>query len=94
MKRNALGKSLYAKTKDYIPATGAIIALGVISTLLIDGFMNANNIGAILLRASVLATVAMGVTFVITAGDSGLDLSTGSLMVLFRYAWMRSCQIF
>lgn len=82
MKSNTLGKSVYAKFKDYIPAAGAIIALGVISTLLIDGFMNVNNIGAILLRASVLATVAMGVTFVITAGDSGLDLSTGSLMIV------------
>lgn len=82
MNKQALAKSLYSKLKDYIPAAGAIAALGLISTILIDGFMNANNIGAILLRASVLAIVAMGVTFVITAGDSGLDLSTGSLMVV------------
>lgn len=82
MKNNTLLKSFYLKFKDYIPATGAIIALGLISSILIDGFMNANNIGAILLRASVLATVAMGVTFVVTAGDSGLDLSTGALMIV------------
>lgn len=77
-----LGKSFYTRYKDYLPALGAIIALGVISTILIDGFMNVNSIGAILLRSSVLAMVAMGVTFVVIAGDSGLDLSTGALMVV------------
>lgn len=82
MKKRTLGNSLYLTFKDYLPAAGAIIALGLISTILIDGFMNANNIGAILLRASVLAMVAMGVTFVVTAGDNGLDLSTGSLMIV------------
>ena len=77
-----LGKSFYTRYKDYLPALGAIIALGVISTILIDGFMNVNSIGAILLRSSVLAMVATGVTFVVIAGDSGLDLSTGALMVV------------
>lgn len=82
MKSTVLNNRFYAKFKDYLPAALAIFGLGLTSTLLIDGFMNANNIGAILLRASVLAMVAMGVTFVVIAGDSGLDLSTGALMVV------------
>jgi len=82
MNGRTLGKKLYLKFKDYLPAAGAIVLLGLISTLLIDGFMNLNNIGAILLRASVLGMVAMGVTFVVIAGDSGLDLSTAALMIV------------
>ena len=31
-----LGKSFYTRYKDYLPALGAIIALCVISTILID----------------------------------------------------------
>lgn len=81
MKNSRLGLA-YASIKDYLPSLGAIIVLGLVSSILIDGFMNIANIGAILLQASVLGTVAMGVTMVVIAGDNGLDLSTGAVMIV------------
>jgi len=72
----------YQRVKDYLPAISCIVLLGVFSAVLIDGFMNINNIGAILLQASVLAVVAMGATIVVIAGDNGLDLSTGAVIIV------------
>lgn len=45
-----------------------------------DNFMNVNNLLVILRSASVIGVVAIGVTFVITAG--GIDLSVGSVLGL------------
>ncbi len=45
-----------------------------------DNFMNTNNLLVILRLASVIGVVAIGVTFVITAG--GIDLSVGSVLGL------------
>ena len=45
-----------------------------------DNFMNVNNLLVILRLASVIGVVAIGVTFVITAG--GIDLSVGSVLGL------------
>lgn len=63
---------------------GLVIALGV---LVIVGwvtagsdFMNLNNMLVILRLASVIGVVAIGMTFVITAG--GIDLSVGSVLGL------------
>jgi ribose transport system permease protein len=55
-----------------------LVAVGAITAG--DNFMNANNMLVILRLASVIGVVAIGVTFVITAG--GIDLSVGSVLGL------------
>jgi ribose transport system permease protein len=64
---------------DQIPFV-ILVALCVTTGLLTDRFFSATNLGNILLQASVMAIVAMGMTFVIVAG--GFDLSVGSVVAL------------
>ncbi|PKQ25314.1 MAG: sugar ABC transporter permease [Actinobacteria bacterium HGW-Actinobacteria-4] len=71
-------------------ASGAGRSIGLLIALLVlvavgavtagENFMNANNMLVILRYASVIGVVAIGVTFVITAG--GIDLSVGSVLGL------------
>ncbi|WP_116134577.1 ABC transporter permease [Tropicimonas sp. IMCC34043] len=55
----------------------ALIALIVIGTLLNPDFLASRNITNVLSRSAFIGIIAVGMTFVITAG--GLDLSVGSM---------------
>lgn len=64
---------------DQIPLL-ALIAVCVVTALLSDRFLSPTNVTNIFLQASVIALVAMGMTFVIISG--GFDLSVGSVVAL------------
>ena len=55
----------------------ALIVLVVVGTLLNPNFLSAGNITNVLARSAFIGIIAVGMTFVITAG--GLDLSVGSM---------------
>lgn len=55
----------------------ALIALVVLGTLINPVFLSPGNIGNVLTRTAFIGIIAVGATFVITAG--GIDLSVGSL---------------
>jgi len=55
----------------------ALVALIVIGALLNPNFLSWNNISNVLSRSAFIGIIAVGMTFVITAG--GLDLSVGSM---------------
>jgi ribose transport system permease protein len=57
-----------------------LVILCLITGLLSDRFFSQTNITNILLQASVMAVVAMGMTFVIISG--GFDLSVGSIVAM------------
>lgn len=58
----------------------ALATLCLVSALLSDRFLSPTNITNVLLQASVLAVVTIGMTFVIVGG--GFDLSVGSVVAL------------
>ncbi len=55
----------------------ALVALVVIATALNPNFLSAENLTNVLARSAFIGIIAVGMTFVITAG--GLDLSVGSM---------------
>lgn len=55
----------------------ALLILVIIGALLNPNFLSANNISNVLSRSAFIGIIAVGMTFVITAG--GLDLSVGSM---------------
>ncbi|WP_255564343.1 ABC transporter permease [Mameliella sp. CS4] len=55
----------------------ALVVLVVIGTMLNSNFLSAANITNVLARSAFIGIIAVGMTFVITAG--GLDLSVGSM---------------
>ncbi len=55
----------------------ALIALVIIGALINPNFLGAGNITNVLARSAFIGIIAVGMTFVITAG--GLDLSVGSM---------------
>ncbi|WP_158814030.1 ABC transporter permease [Methylocapsa sp. S129] len=55
----------------------ALAALLLLGTLVSPRFMSVDNLSNVLTRSAFIATIAVGATFVITAG--GLDLSVGSM---------------
>ncbi len=57
-----------------------LIALCVFTTLLTDRFLSPINLNNILVQSSIMAVIAMGMTFVIIGG--GFDLSVGSTAAL------------
>jgi len=66
-----------------IEATGpllALILLMLIGALMSDTFLGAENLSNVFTRSAIIGIIAVGATFVITAG--GLDLSVGSLSAL------------
>jgi len=66
-----------------IQRRGALVVLAVVlvvAALTLDGFFTGSNIENILLHASFVGLVAVGMTFVIITG--GVDLSVGSLVAL------------
>jgi ribose transport system permease protein len=60
--------------------TLVLLALCLATTLITDRFLSPINITNVLLQASVMAVVAMGMTFVIVGG--GFDLSVGAVVAL------------
>ncbi len=58
----------------------ALILLMVVGSLMSDNFLSAENLSNVFTRSSIIGIIAIGATFVITAG--GLDLSVGSLSAL------------
>ena len=57
-----------------------LAALCVVTTLLTDRFLSPINLSNILVQSSIMAVIAMGMTFVIIGG--GFDLSVGSTAAL------------
>ena len=64
----------------------ALIAIFLIGALVNDAFLSTGNLSNILARSSFIGIVAIGATFVITAG--GIDLSVGSMA-----AFISGCMI-
>lgn len=76
-----------AKTLKAVETTGPLLALFllmVIGSLMSDNFLGAENLSNVLTRSAIIGIIAIGATFVITAG--GLDLSVGSLSALIAGA--------
>ena len=72
-----------------LKTAGPFIALVVVFTigvLVNDAFLSSGNLSNILARSSLIGIVAIGATFVITAG--GIDLSVGSMA-----AFISGCMI-
>src|SRR5580693_1412972 len=57
-----------------------LLALCLITTLLTDHFLSPLNLTNILVQSSIMAVIAIGMTFVIIGG--GFDLSVGSTVAL------------
>lgn len=57
-----------------------LVALSVLTALMTDRFLSPLNLTNILVQSSIMAVVAMGMTFVIVGG--GFDLSVGSTVAL------------
>src|SRR5947209_16265568 len=57
-----------------------LLALCLVTTMLTDRFLSPLNLTNILVQSSIMAVIAMGMTFVIVGG--GFDLSVGSTVAL------------
>ena len=64
----------------------ALVVVFIIGVLVNDAFLSSSNLSNILARSSFIGIVAIGATFVITAG--GIDLSVGSMA-----AFISGCMI-
>ncbi|WP_411966496.1 ABC transporter permease [Mesorhizobium sp. ESP-6-4] len=58
----------------------ALLALIFVGSFLSDSFLSAGNLSNLLTRSAIVGIIAIGATYVITAG--GLDLSVGSMSAL------------
>src|SRR5215470_4996666 len=58
----------------------SLLVLCAVTALLTDRFLSPLNLGNILVQSSIMAVIAMGMTFVIVGG--GFDLSVGSTAAL------------
>lgn len=73
-------------TAQFLPIIGrlgpliALILLFVTGSILSDSFLTADNLLNVLTRSAIIGIIAIGATFVITAG--GLDLSVGAMAAL------------
>src|SRR6187402_3148625 len=74
-----LSQAASARLFGQIPLI-TLLALCVITTLLTDRFLSPINLNNILVQSSIMAVIAMGMTFVIIGG--GFDLSVGSTAAL------------
>ena len=64
----------------------ALVVLLIVGTLMNENFLSAANLSNVLSRSAFIGIIAVGMTFVITAG--GLDLSVGSMA-----AFIAGCMI-
>src|SRR4029079_2131849 len=74
-----LSQTASARLFGQIPLI-TLLALCVITTMLTDRFLSPINLNNILVQSSIMAVIAMGMTFVIVGG--GFDLSVGSSAAL------------
>ncbi len=77
------GPSRRARIFAILQRRGAIVVLLLvvaIASLRFDSFLTARNLENIVLQASFLGLIAVGMTFVIISG--GIDLSVGSMLAL------------
>lgn len=77
--RAARNARLYRVLAENVPLL-VLIVLFIASALLSDRFLTPFNLGNVLLQASVISVLAMGMTFVIISG--GFDISVGSIVAL------------
>jgi ribose transport system permease protein len=71
------------KAFKIVEASGPLLALlilMVVGSLMSDTFLGGENLSNVFTRSAIIGIIAIGATFVITAG--GLDLSVGSLAAL------------
>jgi ribose transport system permease protein len=73
------GANISSRLLGQIPLL-TLIGLCVVTTLLTDRFLSPINLNNILVQSSIMAVIAMGMTFVIIGG--GFDLSVGSTAAL------------
>ena len=73
---------IYNRNKAYIPSLIALAIILIVCRIRIGGFFTSGNLSSIFLQTSILTVVAMGACITVMAGDNGLDLSTGSLMIV------------
>lgn len=69
----------YRKIAGHVPLV-ALIVLCVVTAILTPRFLSPLNLSNILVQASIMAVIAIGMTFVIVGG--GFDLSVGSTVAL------------
>lgn len=74
---NTLAKSPRKIQMSVIGPILALVILIVMGALMNPNFLGWNNISNVLSRSAFIGIIAVGMTFVITAG--GLDLSVGSM---------------
>lgn len=88
MSDRAIGTAGAARDKSALPrrvlsSAGpllALVLLMLIGALMSDSFLSYENLANVFTRSAIIGIIAIGATFVITAG--GLDLSVGSLSAL------------
>ncbi len=73
------GANISSRLLGQIPLL-TLMGLCVVTTLLTDRFLSPINLNNILVQSSIMAVIAMGMTFVIIGG--GFDLSVGSTAAL------------
>jgi ribose transport system permease protein len=78
MRSSVLNKS--AKAVRQLSVLGFLLLLIIVFTFLADGFLTFSNVKNIALQTSIIAIVAIGMSFVIFT--AGIDLSVGSVMAL------------
>lgn len=66
--------------KDFLPSICIIIALLIAGELCSSGFTKANNVFNIVTRASILSVACIGQAVIMISGNSGIDMSVGSVM--------------
>jgi ribose transport system permease protein len=78
MRSSAFSRS--AKAIRQLSVLGFLLLLVLVFTVLADGFLTFSNVRNIALQTSMIAIVAIGMSFVIFT--AGIDLSVGSVMAL------------
>jgi ribose transport system permease protein len=79
----ATDRSAAGSLRKVLASAGPLIGLVVLivlGSLMSSDFLDAENISNVLTRSAIIGIIAIGATFVITAG--GLDLSVGSMSAL------------
>jgi ribose transport system permease protein len=64
----------------YLPSILGSICLLILGRSVSSGFLSMNNISSILMTTSILTLASIGQATVVISGDSGLDMSVGSIM--------------
>ena len=78
MRSSVLSKS--TKAVRQLSVLGFLLLIVLVFTILADGFLTVSNVLNIALQTSIIAIVAIGMSFVIFT--AGIDLSVGSVMAL------------